>query len=334
MKSQQSHPKSKPPKKPVKSSVKISKKLIQRSYFIPLNKRDTLHLHRIYTNKKGPGIFLLHGSISNGRVFYSKGGKGLGPYLARAGYDVFIGDLRGKGQSRPAIHRYSDYGQTEAILEDIPAFLKKIKQLKKEPAKYWVAHSWGGVLLASYLARFPKEAKNLKAIVFFAVKRTVRVFNWDKFWNLDVLWHRLGPVLTRLWGYLPITTLKLGMDNEPKLFHKHIKQWASPSEWVDPVDGFDYATAIQKTKLPPVLNLVGQGDTFMGHPSDVYNFITEMGLPIQDYHVLSRKNGNLHDYNHISILTHSDVTKDHFPLMLKWLKHFSLKSPSKKYRKI
>ncbi|MCP5468247.1 MAG: alpha/beta fold hydrolase [Deltaproteobacteria bacterium] len=296
-------------------------KLLQRSYFIKLKTGDVLHLLRIYKDKAAPAVFMLHGSISNGRVFYSKGGKGLGPFLADAGYDVFIADLRGKGQSYPPVSRLSSYGQTEAILEDIPAFLKKIKQLKKgHPAKYWVAHSWGGVLLASYLARHPKEAREIKAMVFFAVKRSVSVFNWDKFWHLDVLWHRVGPWLTHLWGYLPITTLRLGMDNEPKQFHQHIKQWAKPSPWIDPIDDFDYATEIQKVKLPPVLNLVGEGDTFMGHPSDVYNFMGEMGLSGQGYHILSRKNGNLHDYDHISILTDPDAMKDHFPLLLEWIK--------------
>ncbi len=49
-----------------------------------------------------PCAFLLHGAIENGRIFYSNESdtenlKGLGPYMARRGYDVYVADLRGKG---------------------------------------------------------------------------------------------------------------------------------------------------------------------------------------------------------------------------------------------
>lgn len=36
--------------------------------------------------------------------------------------------------------------------------------------------------------------------------------------------------------------------------------------------------------------------------------------------VLSRKNGNLNDYDHINMLTHPCAVKDQFPLVLEWLR--------------
>ncbi len=60
--------------------------LQQESLFIPLSpfSKDELHLKRVY--KKGllgPPVFMLHGSIENGRIFYSDSGKGLAPYRVR-----------------------------------------------------------------------------------------------------------------------------------------------------------------------------------------------------------------------------------------------------------
>ncbi len=59
---------------------------------------------------------MLHGAVENGKIFYSDSGRGLAPFLARRGFDVYVGDLRGRGESRPHISRSSRYGQTEAIM--------------------------------------------------------------------------------------------------------------------------------------------------------------------------------------------------------------------------
>ncbi|PTB97869.1 hypothetical protein C9994_00645 [Marivirga lumbricoides] len=87
-----------------------------------------LHLRRFFTPDAKASIFLLHGSIEDGRIFYSKSGKGLAPFLAQNGYDVFVADLRGKGKSTPNISPESDFGQKEAIMEDMPAFMDYINQ--------------------------------------------------------------------------------------------------------------------------------------------------------------------------------------------------------------
>ena len=62
--------------------------------------------------------------------------------------------LRGRGESKPVIDKHARYGQTEAILEDIPAFIDKIEQLEGKKPDYWLAHSWGGVLMNSAFATY------------------------------------------------------------------------------------------------------------------------------------------------------------------------------------
>lgn len=39
---------------------------------------------------------LIHGAISNSTIYFSNKGQGLAPYLARAGFNVFCVDLRGR----------------------------------------------------------------------------------------------------------------------------------------------------------------------------------------------------------------------------------------------
>ncbi len=297
----------------------IKRPIVQKSHFIPVSSDDMLHLRRIHRDPEGTPVFMLHGAIENGRIFYSESGKGLAPYLAGKGFDVFVADLRGRGASRPRLNRSSRYGQTEAITEDIPALINAIIDLRGEVPQHWLAHSWGGVLLSSYLARFPGHRRLVSSLVYFGTKRSVQVKNLDRFLMIDLGWRWLFTLVVGVIGYLPADKLKIGSDNETVKSHNHSKQWVKAGPWIDPDDGFDYASAIKQIKLPPAWYIAAEGDRFLGHPQDVQRFIVEAGDQDYRYTVLSRKNGNLHDYGHINMLTHPDAALDHFPKVAAWL---------------
>ncbi|HKY64275.1 MAG TPA: alpha/beta fold hydrolase [bacterium] len=293
----------------------------QESLFIPINNSDELHLRRIYRDPEGEPIFLLHGSIENGRIFYSESGKGLGPYLAQAGFDVYVGDLRGRGLSRPPIGRHSRYGQTEAILEDLPAFLSEIRRRRGRPPRHWVAHSWGGVLLMALYARSPEWRAGLESVLCFGTKRRIAVFNREKFLKIDLFWNLAAPLLARIYGYLPMVEWKMGSDNETASSLRQNRAWVKAgSPWVDPQDGFDYGEALRSAPPPPTFHFAAIKDAYLGHPEDVQDFIRETKPRGLKYHLLSRENGQRHDYGHIDMLTHPDAPQDHFPMALDWLK--------------
>jgi pimeloyl-ACP methyl ester carboxylesterase len=111
---------------------------------------------------------MLHGAITNGRIFYTESGKGLAHYLARAGYDVFVLDLRGRGASTPHVDRDATHGQTESICIDLPAVQAAILEINGGKQAHWIAHSWGGVLMSSCLLRFPALIPQVKSCVYFA----------------------------------------------------------------------------------------------------------------------------------------------------------------------
>jgi hypothetical protein len=45
---------------------------------------------------------------------------------------------------------------------------------------------------------------------------------------------------------------------------------------------------------------------------------TQVSSPLT-YHLLAKKSGNKHNYDHTSMLLHKDCEKDHFPVVLKWV---------------
>ena len=294
----------------------------QTSHYIELGGGERLHLKRIWCDPMGPPLFMLHGAIENGRIFYSGNGKGLAPFLARSGFDVYVADLRGRGGSTPPISRSSHYGQTEAITEDIPAFINHIGELRGRAPEQWIAHSWGGVLLSSCMARYPEYLGMLRSAVYFGSKRSVRVKNIHRLLKVEVMWKRLCPLIAACVGYLPARQMRIGSDSETVRSLSQCNEWVKPAPWVDPGDGFDYGAAITKAALPPIWYIAAENDHALGHPDDVRDFMDESGPSAAMYSVLSQENGNLHDYDHISMLTHPDAVKDHFPSVVAWLQRY------------
>ncbi|MDQ2070027.1 alpha/beta fold hydrolase [Natronospira bacteriovora] len=294
---------------------------ISESHFVTLPDGDSqIHLRRL--PNEGTVVLMLHGAIENGRIFYSQSARGLAPWLAQQGYDVWVMDLGGRGESLPAIadhpRRRQAYSQTASIVEEIPAVLDYLQQQRPGARQHWVAHSWGGVMLNAVLARFPDYARRLTALCYFGSKRRVRVWNWQRLLYVDLIWCWLCPLISRIHGYLPARRLRFGSDDESLLSHRQSSRWVRRRRWIDEEDGFDYGQALSQLSLPPTLYLAGAGDRALGHPDDVQRLMEESGQGEKTLHLLSKANGHARDYGHIDMLTARDAAEDHFPLVLDW----------------
>lgn len=297
--------------------------LKQESIYIELAGKQTLHLRHIYTpGSHGPSVFFMHGAIENGKIFYSHKNKGLAPFLASKGYHCYVADLRGRGQSLPAISAHSRYGQTEAILEDIPAMLAMIEQHHGTYPKYWVAHSWGGVLMNSYFARFPDAVRKVASCVYFGSKRSLYNRHISKLFKANILWYGLAPWCTKKYGFLPAKALKWGSDNETKKSHQQSVQWAKKNPWVDSDDGFNYEQTLKSVELPPILHVAGVNDKALAQPVDIKKFMEESGKGVQKMVIYGRKYGHAHDYGHIDMLTHKLAHQDQFTDLTDWFEYY------------
>jgi alpha-beta hydrolase superfamily lysophospholipase len=103
--------------------------------------------------------------------------------LARQGFNVFVADLRGRGQSTPSLKEEAKaggarHGQLEYIRDDIPKMVEAVQQIAEQQKLHCVAHSWGGVLFASAMGRTPAVADAVASQVYVASKRFISVFNW------------------------------------------------------------------------------------------------------------------------------------------------------------
>jgi predicted alpha/beta hydrolase len=289
-------------------------------HFLPGENGEKIWIGRM-GDPAGPAILLVHGAIENSRIFYTQKGKGLAPFLAENGFDVFVTDLRGKGKSTPPAHTGKiKAGQYEVIMQDLPALVEKIRSLKTAQAAIHVmAHSWGGVLLAAWYARFADANPDIRSMVFFASKRKIYVHHIKRWFMVDLMWSGVGSLATWLMGYLPAKKLKMGSDDEPGKFFFECNKWVYSNQWIDPRDGFDYKEAFKKIHFPPVLSLTGANDHSLGNKYCVKKMLDEIGPKEFTCLVLSKENGNRQNYGHIDILTHPDAREDHFQAVLNWL---------------
>ncbi|WP_299495474.1 alpha/beta fold hydrolase [uncultured Shewanella sp.] len=296
----------------------------QKSLFVPYH-TGHLHVRQLTPNqsvKHKTPILMLHGAISNGRVFYSESNKGLASYLANQGFIVYVMDIEGRGKSAPKLARGSHLGQGEVIREQLPLVQQYILAQHPDIDKvHWCGHSWGGVLMASAIARYGYFQRNVASFVTFGSKRRVKINSLKKWLIIKLGWSHLAPLIAWKKGYFPADKWRLGMDNESKNSLKQSVKWVS-GDWIDTDDGFDYAKAAKKTHWPKTWFIAGQGDKVLGHPCDVQRMIDECQFQESQYTLLSKKEGFKHDYDHAGMLIHQDIAKEFFPRINEWYLHF------------
>lgn len=269
-------------------------------------------------------ILLIHGSIEDSRIFYSSSGKGYAPFLARNGFDVFVPDLPGKGKSRPPAGSEFKHSQQDFIEKDFNDYLSHIRKFYPEKEVRMGAHSWGGVLILAWYARFGKN-QDLGPMTFFGSKRRVGVMNLRRFFVLDLMWSGVGSLSTALAGFLPAKKLGFGSQNEPADFYRETNKWVYSKNWIDPSSGENIAERLKKLNLPPILFFSAIKDFVLGHPTDVERLMQETGSDKAEHVLLAKHLGNSRDYNHIDMLTAPECPEDHFRLALNWLKTGNLK---------
>jgi pimeloyl-ACP methyl ester carboxylesterase len=287
------------------------------SHFIDLPQEAQCHLRHFPA--AGSPVLLVHGAIENGRIFYSQNGKGLAPFLQSLGLDCYVLDLRGRGLSHPPVSRGAEYGQFEAITEELPAAARFIAARRPGRAQIWISHSWGGVLQASTLVRCPELRDKVAGLVLLGVKRSITVRSWARLWRVELGWKRLLPWVAACFGYLPAKGLGLGADSETRSSLAASIAWVGSGAWVDPQDGFDYGEAARQNGLPPSLWVTGSADLLLGAAQDVQRFMAECGVSEDSFIEMGRAQGFLHDYGHIDLITHEDAPKDLFLSLKRWL---------------
>ncbi|BCE01449.1 hypothetical protein [Marinicellulosiphila megalodicopiae] len=263
-----------------------------------------------------PCVFMLHDIGQSSALFNHP--DGLAHFLAQHGYDVFMLDLMGREGTWPRVSKHMNYSVNQAITVDLSKVMAKIERLNALPSIY-VGHGFGSVLLSSFIARMPEFNKNISHFIHFNARRLMTLPSKEYSFFKDVAWFHLAKIQASLFGLINSKKIMLGDAIESKVFYEQYLMLTN-GRWVDPIDEFDYACALNKIKFPKSMYLVEQDNDYLAHQQDVRAYIKELGNHNAQVIWLSKKSGSLQNYKGNKILNDPKAKDDHFLKLAQWLK--------------
>lgn len=305
------------------------------------SKPSTLGIHSNSNEPSGElkhrRVFMLHGEVECGRIFFHPSGKGLAHYLARQGYEVFVADLGGRGRSLVADGKQSTLTVSSVIKEAIPKLLTAAGRFQSsqysnfiggEPTQpdIWIGRGFGAVMLSGAWARMSEKHRSATQMIFLNARRQVESSHPVARWFVKLFCHSMTEKWVNWQRVFPATRLGLGSADESASWYKVYSSWMSGASWIDPVDLFDYRAALAEAGMPPIMHIAAAADKVYANPLDVRAFMEELGphdgrLLILDRmgSTASRAWRSAKRYGHLNMLLDEQAEVDVFRQAADWL---------------
>ncbi len=290
-------------------------------------------------------IFCVHGLGANRFNFDTGADASLARYLAEQGYDCWLLDLRGCGESETPRGRRSTFD--DYVRHDLPAALEHIRASGSGDRVHWVGHSMGGMLLYAYAAthgdarlhsgvtlgspvRFSPREDNFHA--FLAFERLIKVLP-----NIPTV--GVGRLVTPLLGLVNNDWFRyhMNVDNIEwetiRRAYYNITSQISPGvllqffEWIRHDDFFSldrqisYRSSLVNFRVP-LFVLAGGGDLLVPK-DDIREAYERAASPLKLYLELGCQDGFCEDYGHIDLLFGRRAREEVYPRIAAWLAQFS-----------
>ena len=277
-------------------------------------------------------VFMLHGEVECGRIFYHESGKGAAYYFAEQGYEVFVADLGGRGRSLGCDGEPSSLTVHDIVTDAIPRLLRAATQhcsLSTDDNAYslptsiaptiWVAHGFGGVLLSAAWARMSESERTATQMIFFGARRKLQAQHRIANAFVKAFCHPLTAKLVNWHNAFPATRMRLGSADENTHWFRVYADWISSDSWCDSEDGFDYQAALQAHPIPPTLHFATAADKIYSGVADVRAFINELGPHDARMIVADTIGDSKRKYDHLSLLLDPAAIDDIFSDAIDWL---------------
>lgn len=300
----------------------VAEKFIEDTYLLkPNNSPDSsvqVAISRLgYADRpeehQGQPVILIHGSFTNRGFWLSPSGKGLASALLEEGFDPWMLEMRGHGDS-PVNQNYSSNDVEAYAQYDIPAAADfVIEQTKQAPL--WVGHSQGGVVISTAFAGGHLSEDKISGFALFGSQTS----RYPLMLRIPVF-----RLLARaLLGFKKSNIVSSkGPEQEPNGIAKEFVRWAGLFSGWKPKKGQSYWKTIPENDIP-VIAFGAPKDP--GDPAKYCKRLAEAINKNCEYHLLNKKGGYAQDYGHVNMVISKDAEREIWPKLISWFKTLNKK---------
>ncbi len=256
-------------------------------------------------------VILVHGSYSSRRFWGSDKGQGLGVFLADQGFDVWIPELRGHGQS-PKGADFSRITAEAQIRYDLPAIQAAVFAATAKPA-FWIGHSFGGLFILASLSMGWLDQDKVRSVVSFGSQIT----HGDRYLKFPPLAWALTAAL-RMSGRFPAPWLGLGPEPEAAGTMIEIIGWKKFRGQWRTSDGRSYWDGLADITVPVMT--YAAADDKNDPPAGCRKIHKLLGSADKMFMTLGRDTGFSKDYDHVGMVVSKAAQKEVWPDLVGWLK--------------
>ena len=258
---------------------------------------------------RGVPVILLHGSFSNRRFWYSPKGVGLGAFLARAGFDVWLPEMRGHGLSSRN-QRWTSNCVADYARYDLPAIAAFVREQSGQ-VPHWMGHSQGGISLAAALGGQYLGAGDVASVAFFGCQVGRR------YWPLKIppiQW--AAYLLLKRFPRLSGSRLKRGPEDEPVGIALEALRWNGFMGRFKDTER-DWWAGLAEVQVP-LLAVAAAGDRVTPEWA-CRKLYDQLGSQQRTFMSLGREHGFSVDFDHVQMLVSQAAQQEVWPKVCAWL---------------
>ena len=269
----------------------------------------TLVAHRVGEPGAMP-VVLVPGTFSNHTFWLGTRGTGFARALAAAGYEAWVLDPRGHGESqRPGPRDRWDFD--DWARHDVPAAVRAAAGAAPGRGVVLVGHSAGGATSLIACAALPDVQRHVRAVVVAATP-----LPWLQAMRRAATWFALGT--SRAFGRFPARLVGLGPEDELGGVMVQWMRWQLQGHWRGD-DGTDYQALLANLDTP-ALFLAGAADRVEAPPTAVHALFKLTGSRDKTYLLCGRDGGFSQDFDHVGLVVSRAARDEVWPKIVEWLR--------------